>query len=61
MLLVVGVKKDAAVQLHQRFKMDFITKIPAEDDFRTTVKSVRNWVNAEEKKMKQAGEALKDE
>lgn len=61
MLLAVGVRPKLAVQLHQRFKMDVLTKIPMEDDFRMTVKSVRNWCNAYEKQLKKMGEMLKNE
>lgn len=61
LLLAVGIRKATAIRLHQRFKMDVIAKIPAEDDFRMTIKSVRNWVKAEQRKLKQMGEDLKNE
>lgn len=61
LLLAAGIRKATAIRLHQRFKMDFIAKIPQEDDFRTTIKSVRMWVKAEQKKLKQMGEDLKNE
>lgn len=61
LLLASGVRKATAIRLHQRFKMDVIAKIPPEDDFRMTMGSVRNWVKAESRKLKDLGEILKNE
>lgn len=51
LLLVAGVPKEKAIRYHQPFKMDVVAKIPQNEAWKMSIRTIRDWCKAYERRL----------